>query len=68
MPLYQGTRLVKIIMAKLLDKILVVDIEATCWNGPNPEGMENISLENTHHRDVDDANNIAKILRWISND
>lgn len=26
-------------MAKLLDKIVVVDVEATCWNGPTPEGM-----------------------------
>jgi len=26
-------------MAKLLDKITVVDIEATCWNGNPPEGM-----------------------------
>jgi inhibitor of KinA sporulation pathway (predicted exonuclease) len=26
-------------MAKLLDKIVVVDIEATCWNGNPPEGM-----------------------------
>jgi inhibitor of KinA sporulation pathway (predicted exonuclease) len=26
-------------MAKLLDKILVVDIEATCWEGKLPEGM-----------------------------
>jgi len=32
-------------MAKLLDKILIVDIEATCWNGPNPEGMENDIIE-----------------------
>ena len=26
-------------MAKLLDKIVVVDIEATCWEGKLPEGM-----------------------------
>jgi len=26
-----------------------------------------IPLEGTHHRGVDDANNIAKILRWILN-
>ncbi|KGO86454.1 DNA polymerase III [Flavobacterium rivuli WB 3.3-2 = DSM 21788] len=32
-------------MAKKLDKILVVDIEATCWDGPNPEGMENDIIE-----------------------
>jgi inhibitor of KinA sporulation pathway (predicted exonuclease) len=32
-------------MAKLLDKIVVVDIEATCWNGPNPEGAQNDIIE-----------------------
>ncbi|KAB2815639.1 3'-5' exonuclease [Phaeocystidibacter marisrubri] len=32
-------------MAKKLDKILVVDIEATCWNGPTPEGMMNDIIE-----------------------
>ncbi|AWH84886.1 DNA polymerase III [Flavobacterium album] len=32
-------------MAKKLDKILVVDIEATCWDGPNPPGMENDIIE-----------------------
>lgn len=32
-------------MAKLLDKIVVVDIEATCWEGKNPEGMENDIIE-----------------------
>jgi inhibitor of KinA sporulation pathway (predicted exonuclease) len=32
-------------MARLLDKIVVVDIEATCWNGPNPEGMQNDIIE-----------------------
>jgi len=32
-------------MARLLDKIVVVDIEATCWNGPNPEGMHNDIIE-----------------------
>jgi len=32
-------------MAKKLDKILVVDIEATCWDGPNPAGMENDIIE-----------------------
>ena len=26
-------------MAKKLDKILVIDIEATCWNTGAPEGM-----------------------------
>ena len=32
-------------MAKDLKKILVVDIEATCWDGPNPSGMENEIIE-----------------------
>lgn len=32
-------------MAQKLDKILVVDIEATCWNGPLPEGMTNDIIE-----------------------
>lgn len=32
-------------MAKKLDKILVVDIEATCWEGSNPDGMENDIIE-----------------------
>lgn len=32
-------------MAQKLDKILVVDIEATCWDGPNPAGMENDIIE-----------------------
>lgn len=32
-------------MAKRLDKIVVVDIEATCWNGPVPAGMQNDIIE-----------------------
>jgi inhibitor of KinA sporulation pathway (predicted exonuclease) len=32
-------------MAKILDKILIVDVEATCWEGKNPEGMENEIIE-----------------------
>jgi inhibitor of KinA sporulation pathway (predicted exonuclease) len=32
-------------MAKLLDKIAVVDIEATCWNGNAPEGMVSDIIE-----------------------
>lgn len=32
-------------MAKLLDKILVVDVEATCWEGKLPEGMVNDIIE-----------------------
>ncbi|WP_240491680.1 hypothetical protein [Flavivirga aquatica] len=27
-------------------------------------GLLNIPLEGTHHRRIDDANNIAKILHW----
>ena len=26
-------------MAKLLDKIIVIDLESTCWEGPPPEGQ-----------------------------
>ena len=32
-------------MARKLDKIVVVDIEATCWNGKVPEGMESDIIE-----------------------
>jgi inhibitor of KinA sporulation pathway (predicted exonuclease) len=32
-------------MAKKLDKIVVVDIEATCWEGKTPVGMENDIIE-----------------------
>lgn len=32
-------------MAKLLDKIVVVDIEATCWTGNAPEGMVSDIIE-----------------------
>lgn len=32
-------------MAKKLDKIIVVDIEATCWQGNPPEGMVNEIIE-----------------------
>jgi len=32
-------------MARKLDKILVVDVEATCWEGKTPEGMENDIIE-----------------------
>lgn len=32
-------------MAKLLDKIVIIDIESTCWEGKNPEGMENDIIE-----------------------
>jgi len=32
-------------MARKLDEIVVVDIEATCWNGPTPEGQTNDIIE-----------------------
>ena len=32
-------------MANLLDKIIVVDIEATCWEGKPPQGMHNDIIE-----------------------
>ncbi|OOQ59110.1 3'-5' exonuclease [Mucilaginibacter pedocola] len=32
-------------MAKLLDKIAIVDVEATCWEGAAPEGMESDIIE-----------------------
>lgn len=32
-------------MAKKLDKIVIIDLEATCWNGPTPEGMVNEIIE-----------------------
>ena len=32
-------------MAQKLDKILIIDIEATCWEGANPAGMENDIIE-----------------------
>lgn len=51
-------------MAKLLDKIVVVDIEATCWEGRNPEGMENdiieigICLLDVHTGEIEDNRGI----------
>lgn len=39
------------------NEIIIIDLEATCW-----EQDVNIPLEGTHHRGVDDAKNIAKIL------
>jgi inhibitor of KinA sporulation pathway (predicted exonuclease) len=33
------------IMARLLDQILIIDIEATCWDGPTPPGQENEIIE-----------------------
>ncbi len=32
-------------MAKKLDKIVIVDIEATCWENKTPEGMESDIIE-----------------------
>ena len=32
-------------MAEKLDKILVVDVEATCWDGEPPSGQENEIIE-----------------------
>lgn len=30
-------------MSRKLDQILFVDVEATCWDGPRPEGEESRS-------------------------
>ena len=32
-------------MARLLDQVLVIDIEATCWQGPPPAGEDNDVVE-----------------------
>ena len=32
-------------MAQKLDKIVIVDIESTCWEGATPEGMVNEIIE-----------------------
>jgi inhibitor of KinA sporulation pathway (predicted exonuclease) len=32
-------------MAKLLDQILVIDIESTCWQGPPPPGQQSEIIE-----------------------
>jgi inhibitor of KinA sporulation pathway (predicted exonuclease) len=32
-------------MANQLDRILIIDVEATCWDGANPPGMENDIIE-----------------------
>lgn len=32
-------------MAKKLDKIVIIDLEATCWNGPTPQEMVNEIIE-----------------------
>ncbi len=33
------------LMARLLDQILIIDIEATCWDGPTPPGQEGEIIE-----------------------
>lgn len=30
---------------RLLDQVLIVDVEATCWDGPSPEGQESEIIE-----------------------
>ena len=32
-------------MAKLLDTIIVIDLESTCWEGPPPEGQASEIIE-----------------------
>jgi hypothetical protein len=32
-------------VAKLLDKIIVIDLESTCWEGPPPEGQVSEIIE-----------------------
>jgi len=32
-------------MPNLLDKIIIIDVEATCWEGANPVGMESDIIE-----------------------
>lgn len=32
-------------MARKLDQIIIIDIEATCWSGPPPEGQESEIIE-----------------------
>jgi inhibitor of KinA sporulation pathway (predicted exonuclease) len=33
------------VMAKLLDKIIVIDLESTCWDGPPPDGQVSEIIE-----------------------
>jgi len=44
-------------LPRKFDQILVIDVEATCWQGE--------PLEGTHHRAGDDAWNIAAILAAV---
>lgn len=54
-------------MAKKLDKIIVIDIEATCWNTAAPEGMTNdiiefgICLLDVHTGEISDSKGILVI-------
>lgn len=54
-------------MAKKLDKILVIDIEATCWNTGAPEGMTSdiiefgICLLDVHSGEISDNRGILVI-------
>ena len=32
-------------MLNLLDKIIIIDVESTCWEGANPVGMESDIIE-----------------------
>lgn len=53
-------------MARRLDHILVIDVEATCWQGKPRRGkaarLLGLPLNGMHHRAGDDASNIAAIL------
>lgn len=32
-------------MPNILDKIIIIDVESTCWEGANPVGMESDIIE-----------------------
>ena len=65
-------------------KLLIVDLEATCWESRlSPEGVpqsvhnmeiiefgcavayHNLTLEGHHHRGVDDARNMVRLLPYM---
>ncbi|WP_454938002.1 hypothetical protein [Capnocytophaga gingivalis] len=48
----------------MTNKIIIIDLEATCWEGipPKKEKSAKLPLVGTHHRGKDDAYNIAKIM------
>ena len=54
-------------MAKKLDKIIVIDVEATCWNTAPPQGMTNdiiefgICLLDVHSGEISDNRGILVI-------